>query len=252
MTTARSTTIVVEPIRHKTIDLAVIGTRPLILHRMSEKGLRELLFPMGRKTAADKAASLKHDPRAEFRAAADTLPDGPSYLAIMSTAFKAAMMEAAKDLPGSSKAQIGRLVYVHDDKVGIHGLPKLLMAVTRSADMNRTPDVRTRPILPEWACRIRISYVTPLLTEQTIVNLIAAAGIVCGVGDWRQEKGKGSYGQFSLVSPDDKAWLDIMAHGRDEQLAAMATAEPYDDTSRELLSWFDNELGRRGRVEAVA
>jgi hypothetical protein len=27
------------------------------------------------------------------------------------------------------------------------------MTPVRSADMNRTPDVRTRAILPEWACK---------------------------------------------------------------------------------------------------
>jgi len=252
MAQPKATTITVDPIRRKTIELAVLGTRPLILHRMSDKGLRELLFPAGRKTTADRAANLKHDPRAEFRSAAETLADGPTYLAILSTSFKAAMMTAALDLPGSTKAQIGRLVYVHDDRVAIYGHPELLMAVTRSSDKNHTPDVRTRPILSQWACRVRISYVIPLLTEQTIVNLMAAAGSVCGVGDWRQEKGKGSYGQFSLVSPDDKEWLAVMKQGRAAQLAAMEAAEPYDETSRELLAWFDHELGVRGRVEAVA
>ena len=84
------------------------------------------------------------------------------------------------------------------------------MAIVRSADMNRTPDVRTRAILPRWACQITISYAIPLLKEAQITNLLAAAGFTVGIGDYRQEKGKGSYGQYSLVAPDDANYRDIM------------------------------------------
>ena len=81
------------------------------------------------------------------------------------------------------------------------------MSITRSADKNRTPDVRTRAILPEWACKLRIAYTKPILREQAIFNLLAAAGLQSGVGDWRQEKGSGSYGAFKLVNADDPDFL---------------------------------------------
>lgn len=229
-------------------DVCILGKTPLILNRMSEKAARELLLPR-KKTAADKAGSLKHNPPEEYRASAykSSDPKAATRLLLLSTAFKGAMRSVAVDIPGAAKAQIGRLTYVDGDYVDIYGIPKLFMSITRSADMNRTPDVRTRAIVPEWACRLSVTYVTPLLKEQAVVNLLAAAGIMRGVGDWRPEKGAGNYGQFELVSSNDKRFLDIVKRGGAKaQDEALANPECYDAESAELLTWFTDEAGRRG------
>src|SRR5438105_2869034 len=128
------------------IDVFVVGTTPLICNRVSEKAQHELLFPKGKKTAADKAQSLKHDPLSEFRASPYILLDesAPTLLGALATWFKKGMMTAALDLPGTKKAQIGRLVQVLGERVPLFGVPKLLMSITRGADIARTPDVRTR------------------------------------------------------------------------------------------------------------
>lgn len=230
------------------IEFCVLGKTPLILNRMSEKASRELLLPR-KKTAADKASSLKHNPPEEYRASAykSVGNDAPTRLLILSTAFKGAMRSCAVDIPGVAKSEIGRLTYVDGDYVDIYGVPKLLMSITRSADMNRTPDVRTRAIVPEWAARISVTYVQPLLREQAVANLLAAAGIMRGVGDWRPEKGAGSYGQFELVAKDDKRFLSIIkSGGRAAQDKALERPEPYDAETTELLTWFETEATRRG------
>lgn len=231
---------------HK-LRVNILGTSPLILNRMSEKARQELLMPRGRMNAAQKQSNLKHDPLAEFRASPYTLPpDAPTLLALMASAFKGAMCTAALDLPGTKKAQIGRLAYVEGDYVPIYGTPRLFMSVTRSADMNRTPDIRTRAIVPRWACRVDVAFVRPLLTAQSIVNLLTAAGVTVGVGDWRPEKGKGSYGQFVVVNDDDPQFLALLSEGREGQEAAMAHPEPYDNETADMLSWWSGEAVRRG------
>jgi hypothetical protein len=231
-----------------TIGLYVLGTSPLILNRMSSKAQHELLMPKGRKNAAEKATTLKHDPIAEYRASAYTQKGDPSrpHLELLSTAFKGALRSAALDMPGAKKAQIGRLTYVTGDYVGIYGLPKLLMSITRSADMNRTPDVRTRAIVPAWACRLSITYVEPLIRPQAVMNLLAAAGITIGVGDWRPEKGAGNYGQFTLVSESDPAVKKIIKEGGyAAQVAALEKPTCYDNETTELLSWYQGERSQR-------
>lgn len=248
-TKVKETSIDVLEVTRSRMEFCVLGTSPLILNRMSEKAKRELLLPRGRKNAADKAANLKHNPFQEYRDSPykSVDPKSPTLLMLMSSGFKGAMRTAALDLPGANKSQIGRLVFVEGDYVNVHGLPKLFMSVTRSADINKTPDIRTRTIVPEWCARVTVSFVTPLLRQQSVANLLAAAGISSGVGDWRPEKGAGSYGQFQLVSADNKDFIRICREGhRAAQVKAMQTPEPYDMETAELLSWFETEATNRG------
>ncbi len=239
--------ITVPRIEQSRTPFYVVGTSPLILNRMSRKAEIDLLLGGGRKTQAERQASLKHNPLEEFRASPYLLSEeAPTLLGFMSSGFKGAMATAALDLPGMKKAQIGRLVYVEGDYVAVYGKPYLSMSVVRSADINHTPDIRTRCIVPRWACRVDVRYVASLLNAQAITNLLSAAGVTCGIGDWRPEKGKGSYGQFELVNGDDPEFKELTAMGRSVQVAAMEAAEPYDAESAYLLDYWRSEIARRG------
>lgn len=197
-----------------TIEFYILGTTPLIMNSMSLKVMQELLAPKGRKTAVEKASSMKHDPMVEYRASCYRMPDGSeTVLGGPATWFKAAMCNAALDIPGAKKAQIGRLTYVNGQMLPIYGIPEIFCSVTRSADINKTPDVRTRAILPKWATRVSVTFIRPMLREQSISNLLASAGLTMGVGDWRQQKGSGNYGLFRLVSQDDSEYQMLLANG---------------------------------------
>lgn len=249
--TQASTTIEIQEIETQTIVIAITGKRPIILNRLAEKARQELLMPK-RKTAADRAGSLKHNPVEEFQASPYIIedPDALTYLGFPSSAFKGGMMAAALRLPGIRKTEISQLVWVEGDMVPLYGTPELLMSITRSADMNRTPDVRSRAIIREWATTIAVTFVTPIINETSVVNLLAAAGKLSGCGDWRPEKGKGTYGQYELTNADtDERFQHIMATGgREAQEAAMQAAEPYNTETSELLSWFTTESKKRGKV----
>lgn len=232
------------------MEFCILGTSPLIMNRMSQKVWFELLAPKGKKTAADKAANVKHDPIREFRDAPYIMPNekSPAMLALLVTAFKRAMATAAMDLPGASKTQIGRLIYMPGEYQEVFGIPRVFMAVTRSSDIKRTPDVRTRAILPEWACRIAVTFTKPLLKEQAVANLLAAAGMSSGVGDWRQEKGSGSYGSFKIVAEDDPDFKRIVkTQGRVAQKEALEFPEAYNEETAQMLSWFQAEMKHRGQ-----
>lgn len=249
------TEIVVDEIQTEVLRLHVLGTTPLIMNRLAEKARHELLLPSGRKTTADRAATLKHDPIQEFRASPYVITDetAPTLLAQMASAFKGAAMTASLDLPGTRKAQIGRLLWVRDRLVGIHGTPEIFSAITRSADINKTPDVRTRAILPRWATTIVVEFAVPLLNTRSVINLFAAAGKLSGIGDWRPEKGKGDYGQFVLVDPDNAEFQEIVKNGgREAQQAAMDKPFAHDTETEELLAWFETEVQSRGKIRRVA
>jgi hypothetical protein len=242
-------TITIPEIQKRTLKVNVLGIRPLICNRMSKKARETLLVPKPKMNQAEKQANQKHNPLTEYRASPYIMHDdsAPTYLAVMSSAFKGAMATAALDLPGTKKAQIGRLVYVEGDYTPIYGMPKLLMSVVRMADISHTPDIRTRLIIPRWAARVEVTFVQPILNVQSIINLMSAAGTTACIGDWRVEKGKGDYGQFQVVNDDDPTFLSILAEGgRAAQLAAWTTPEPYDEESAEMLEYWGAEFKRRG------
>jgi hypothetical protein len=227
----------------------IVGETPLLMNSMSVKAQRELLLPRGRKTAAEKQGSLKHDPLQEFRDSIYRARKGSeTVLALLNTQFKAALCTAALDVPGAKKAQIGRLTSIEGgEKLALYGVPQIMCSVVRSADINKTPDIRTRCIVPRWACKVEVTYTTPVLNATVISSLFATAGYTMGVGDWRPQKGSGTFGRWKIVEANDKEYLDIIkTGGADAQQAALDDPDSYDDETDELLSWYDVEVRRRG------
>jgi len=245
----KSTSVDVLQIERGAFSVCVLGTSGIITNRMSEKARRQLLLPPGRKSEAEKRSSLKHDPMAEFRSSPYVNRDdsSPTYIQALSVWFKKAMASVALDMPGVTKTQMERLLWAEGERIPLYGVPQMLMSVVRSADMNKTPDIRSRAILPRWACKVTISYVSPILREQVVANLFAAAGFMRGVGDWRAEKGSAQYGCFEMVNEDDPRFLEIVKNGgRKAQLAAMQSPEYYDEETKELYEWFLTESSRKG------
>lgn len=235
------TEIQIIEVKRGKITFCLVGETPMLHNCMSEKARHELLLPRGKKTNAEKQSTLKHVPIEEYRASIyrSRDPNSPTLIQHLSSAFRKAMANAALDLPDVTKAEIGRLLWVEGDRIDIYGRPMIDMRVVRQAGMNRTPDIRTRCITPEWACRITVSFTKPRITEQGVANLLAAAGFCIGIGDYRNEKGAGNYGLFRLCSADDPDFLRIIATGgRPVQEEGLANPEPYNDETEELFSWY--------------
>ncbi len=239
--------IEVTAINMNEVKFNVVGTSPMIMNRFSQKAWQELLFPSQRRSTATLEQSLKHDPIAEFRGALYRNRDvkTPTLIHVPNGAFHGALAKAALDIPGAAKAKIERLTRVVDVNINLYGVPHIFCAMVRNSDMNRTPDVRTRPIFPEWACTVTFTYMQQVLTERTIGALFGGAGQIVGIGDWRGEKG-GPYGAFRLAEDDDAVFKRIVAkQGRAAQQAAYDKPVFFDEDTEELLTWFEAEVTRR-------
>lgn len=244
----KAETIDVQPLRQGVVSLRIIGTTPLIQNRMANKVKETLLVGGGKKTSAERKA-IKHDPPTEYRNSAEVLPDGPTALGLRVVAVKAAMATAALETPGLTKTSAQRLLFMPGDLVPLHGTPQLRMDVVRSADINRTPDVRTRAYLPRWGAEIEVRYIVPQLSATAVVTLLCNAGVLVGVGDYRQEKGKGAFGSFRVIGPDDEdeEWSDLVAnHGRAAQAAALLDPAFADRDTEDLMAFWRAETKRRG------
>ncbi len=244
--------IEVEPLRVGSMKVWLRGRTPLICNRMAGKAMRELLMPKGRKSKAEREQSLKHDPLNEFRNSMSTRDGrGPTRLVFPSPAVKGAMATAALETKGTNKTQIGRLVWVKDYSCDLYGVPELFMSIVRSADMNKTPDVRTRAILREWCLPATIQFVKPQMSENAIMQLLSNGGIIVGIGDFRQEKGKGCHGQFEVVTEADCKEI-IKSGGLKQQDQAIKNPTCFDADTEELLGWFQEEVKTRGKADLVA
>ncbi|BBU58498.1 hypothetical protein KU6B_47630 [Mameliella alba] len=248
MAAKKDETLQIDALKQGRVTLRLIGSTGFYFNAMSAKAKRSLLIGGGKKTAAQKK-ELKHNPEEEFRDSVYRLPDGETLLGFPAPGIKAAMATAALETPGVTKTSVQRLIFLPQQKVKIWGRPLLKCDVVRSADMNRTPDIRTRAFLPRWCAEVDIAFVTPTLSIHSIVSLLSNAGVVCGIGDFRQEKGKGSYGTFSVHGDDlgdwQGAWDEITEEGRAAQNDAMENPEPADEETAALLEMLEEERQRR-------
>lgn len=235
----------IDALKQGRVTLRIIGTTPFYFNAMSAKAKRSLMIGGGKKTAAEKR-EIKHNPEQEYRDSVYRQPNGDTLLCFPAPGIKAAMATAALETAGVTKSSVQRLIFLPQQRVNIWGKPQLKMDIVRSADMNKTPDVRTRAFLPRWCAEVDIAFVTPTLSAHSIVSLLSNAGVVCGIGDFRQEKGKGSYGTFAVAGTDDMGdwqsmWDEISAEGRDAQQAALDDPEYADQETADLMEMMEEE-----------
>ena len=244
---AESGTLHIDALKQGRISLRLIGMTPMYFNAMSAKAKRSLLIGGGKKTAAQRK-EIKHNPEEEFWSSVYRHDHEDTFLCFPAAGVKAGMAIAALETPGVTKKSVERLVFLPEMRIRIWGKPYLKMDVVRSADINKTPDIRTRAFLPRWCSEIDIAYITPTLNPTSIISLVGNAGLICGLGDFRQEKGKGSFGTFyvaggegHLSKDDQSAWDTITAEGRDVQKAAMEAPEYADEETAELMALIDEE-----------
>ena len=140
-------TIDVVRVTKESIEFCLVGTSPFVCNAMSAKARQSLILPPKRKSKMEKETTLKHEPMVEFVQSAyrSRLDDAETRIEFPAAGFKRAMASAALELPGVSKAQIGRLCWAEGHMVPIYGVPQLWMAVVRSADPGK-PQSATKSV----------------------------------------------------------------------------------------------------------
>jgi hypothetical protein len=248
MTEQTEQIVSIQRLERATVTFHLLGTTPLVMNRPSAKAKQQLIFPSRAKNQAEKQVILKHDPLAEFR---ETLyrcrsDAAPTLFHFPSGAFKKALGSAALRTPGATKTEVGCLVQVLDETVHLYGKPYLYIDWVKLEGMKRVPDMRTRALFKEWALKLTVQYIRTLMLERAIVNLMANAGDVTGIGDGRTEKGTFNNGGWEIVQQDDERWRRIVKNnGRAVQQAAFDKPEAVDQDSEELWAWYENEIIRR-------
>lgn len=242
------TALQIDALKQGRVTLRMIGNTAMYFNAMSAKAKRDLLIGGGKKTAAEKR-ELKHNPEREFRDSVYRMADGPTLLGFPAPGVKAAMAEAALETKSVTKASANRLIFMPEQRIKVWGKPFLKMDVVRSADIAKTPDIRTRAFLPRWCAEVDIAFITPTLSIHSVVSMLSNAGAIIGIGDFRQGKGKGAYGTFTVHGDDmgdlQGLWDEITAEGREVQQAALDNPECADDDTLALMGLLEEERARR-------
>lgn len=174
----------IQPLKQGRLRLRMMGQTPLYFNSMSSKSMRDLLIGGGKKTAAQRK-EIKHNPEQEYRDTVYKKSFGETLLCFPAPGIKGAMATAALETAGITKTSVQRLIFLPQTHVQIWGTPQLKIDMVRSADMNKTPDMRTRAYLPRWCAEVDIAYVQPTLDAHSIVSLLTNAGSIVGIGDFR-------------------------------------------------------------------
>lgn len=189
-------TIQIDKIAAETINVPIVGTTPLIVHRFSEKAKRMMLDNMqGRKSPKEPK-----NPEAEYEAAFYRLKDGSPGFPVI--AFKAATVGGARFYHGVTMTALKQFMFMQGE-VGddgraltrIEGEPLMredVVTVGRGGT-----DLRYRPEFREWRTTLEVTYVTSALTRGSVLSLIDAGGMGVGVGEWRPEK-DGDFGTYRI------------------------------------------------------
>ncbi len=228
-------------LKRHSAKLRIIGTTPLFQNRMSNKVKQGFLTGTRKKTKVEKL-EIKHRPLEEYRNSAEILQEGPTALGLRVVAIKKAMCTAALETVGLTRSSTQKYLFMPDDRIPLYGTPQLRMDVVRSADINRTPDIRTRAFLPQWGAEVEIKYIVPQLSIRSVVTLLCNAGVLIGVGDGRQEKGTFSFGSFRVIGEGEKdaEWNDLVKnHGRKVQERALDFPKYADGDTAELMEFFE-------------
>lgn len=191
--------VTIKRINTKTIQVPIISTAPLIVHRFSEKAKRAMLDAMqGRKTPRENK-----DPEAEYLAAFYRFAD--EGYGFPSIAFKSAIVGAARYFGKDVKmTELKQFIFV-DGELGCDLPPQKLVRIEGEPVMREDvvtvgrggTDLRYRPMFSEWHALLTVIYTESQFTLDSVLSLVDAGGLGVGVGEWRPQR-NGDFGTYKV------------------------------------------------------
>jgi hypothetical protein len=185
-----------------TFEIPIQGTAPLIANRWSEKAKQQMLEAQQTKARAKKDPK---DPVANFEAARYRLPDGRD--GFPATAFKAAIVGAAREFEGVTLVGMRTSIFVKGEMAGQEQLVPLtfgdlIMREDTVRNASGVADLRYRPQYWPWSATLQVQTTAGKFDLESLFALVDAAGIG-GVGEWRPSAPKsftGTYGTFEVLA----------------------------------------------------
>lgn len=180
-------------LERKVFDVPIRGTSPLIVNRWSEKAKAMMLE--GQQTKARPKKEPK-DPVANFEASRYRFEDGRD--GFPATAFKAAIVHAARLFDGITQVQLKQTIVVlgeGPDQLVPLDYGEVTMREDTPRNASGVADLRYRAQFDPWSAVLSVRTIAGQFDEESIYALVDAAGIG-GVGEWRPTSPKSATGTF--------------------------------------------------------
>ena len=183
----------IPPPKLKVVEIRIIGTSPLVLHRFGEKARQQLhdTHAEGKSSKSRKNREAK-DFQANFRSAQHVIreQDGGGY-GIPAAAFRNACIDACR-LADVAMTVAKQCIFVLADGIGTDGT-QLVRIDAGEPEYSELPvrnasgvvDLRARPMWSEWAAVVRVRFDADMLRAADVANLLMRAGVQVGIGEGR-------------------------------------------------------------------
>jgi hypothetical protein len=200
---AKDGPIILQRIPQAILKVRIRGTTPLVMCAMSAKTIG-ILVDNGHGQV--KVKEGHGSPEEQFNDARHISADG-KWDGIHAVGIKHAIREAARMYAGISMVAVKQAIFIVEDGrskmdiplVRIEGKAESYFAMCRTSGMDPKPLPRYRPKYDPWSATITMRVNLAMITEESAVNLLAAAGQFCGVGDVRPTGGGGDWGLFEVI-----------------------------------------------------
>lgn len=198
-------TVRIQPPKMHTFKVKICGTTPLIINQFSNKADIE-----GNQGKGPKPIKQARDPHAEYLAACYVFPGhtarekGCKY-GVPARMIKRAAVEACRFDAGITMVFARGAFHILEEENGLVELKfkSMNMRTDPVRLKNGSLDLRYRPEFHDWSVVVSIYYNSAAITPETIINLMAIAGVSCGWGELRpnpKEGAGGSNGLFEVTT----------------------------------------------------
>ena len=201
--------ISITPPNFERITLTLKGTAPLMQARFSAKAMQAMMEKMAAGSTANKGKKRKaRDFDEDFIQAQHISTDG--WIGVPAAALRNACIDVCR-MTGFKMTHAKMSLFVEADGLDkVDGQPLVKIDAgepekTEMATRNATGvcDIRVRPMWRDWKLNVTLRYDADQFTASDVVNLVARAGIQCGLGEGRPYSKKSNgmgYGTFEIIN----------------------------------------------------
>jgi len=208
---AKVSPIYIKPPNMEHIDIPIRGTTPYVQNKFSSRILADIKTKqeLGSAAPSGKSGRKPKDFQQEYKERIHRSTEG--WEGIPASAFRNAMISACR-VSGiaMTKAKLCVFADAHgfDETDGTplvkitKGKPEYMESTVRLE--NGVLDIRPRPAWkPGWEAIVPVTYDADQITKESIVNLMARAGLQVGIGEGRHDSKKSAgtgFGTFTIIS----------------------------------------------------